>query len=125
MQSTMKNATHETILAKISELNQAAKKSTNIERAVIRVDPTDGSPVLVFPDDAANLGKYNACFIDGMPHSGEISYDWYVTTKPLSKVKNSEQFLADLDRLIEYNARSFDDQTAVPTMRIYLKIFRK
>lgn len=122
----MKSQTHTTILSKISELNQPAKKAANIERATIRVDPTDGSPVLVFPDDPANLGKYGANFIDcDMPHYGEVSYDWYATTKPLSKVKDAKKFLEDLDRLIEYNARSFDDQTTVPTLRIYLKIFRK
>lgn len=123
---TMKSATETKVLEVIAKLNEPAKKAATIERAVIRVDPTDGSPVLVFPDDPANLGKYLACYIDcAMPHSGEVSYDWYATTKPVSKVKDATKFLEDLDRLIEYNARSFDDQTAVPRLRIYLKISRK
>lgn len=122
----MKTQAHTTILETIASSNEPAKKANEIERAVIRVDPNDGSPVLIFPDSPANLGNYAACFVDcAMPHSGEVSDNWLRMTNPLSRAKDPEQFLGDLDRLIAYNSRSFVDQTAVPTLRIYFKIFRK
>jgi hypothetical protein len=114
----------EKILEAIEKYNTLAKKAATVERAVIRVSKHYGDPELFFPDTPANLGRIESLFLDGGPHYGEASFDYYYSTKPLSAVKKDvATFLDALDRLIEYNTHCYQiSEQEAPKIRIYLRL---
>ena len=116
----------EKILEAIEKYNALTKKATTTERAVIRVSKHYGDPELFFPDTPANVGRIESLFLDGVPHYGEASFDYYYSTKPLSAVKKSiSAFLDALDRLVEYNIHSHQlAEQEVPAIKIYLRLQR-